>query len=214
MSIFSKWFKLPQYNIEREVEEMYSQMFSQLSDGMTLKQAREKVKEAIKLCKKEAKKEGTANLPDNYGDLLIQAAETGDPKAKKIVDKARKEGATYEDIREFWNLSDLIRRMVRWSENVFRTSMAMSLWKPGLSKDEEKQIATEIRKSFPMYGDPDDTRVTIGDDRPLPHELKARVDRWRIKLISVEGEEKIKEKINKYSSFNALVRDEIRKGNL
>jgi len=77
------------------------------------------VKKAIGLCKEQAAKEGTADLPDNYGDLLIQATESGDPKAKKYVDKACKEGSTDEDVREFWNLNDLLRRMVIWSENVF-----------------------------------------------------------------------------------------------
>jgi len=213
-SIFSKLFKGSQSIIEKDLEEMYAQMLSQLPTGITLEKARKHVKKAIRFCKKCATREGTANLPDNYGDLLVQAAESGDAKAKRIVDKARKEGATDEDIREFWNLNDLQRRMVIWSESVFRVAMGMDLWKPGLSKGEEKQAAAEIRKTFPMYGDPDDTRVTTGNDRPLPHELRGRVDRWRIRLISEEGEEKIKEKINKYSTFNALVRDEIRKGKL
>lgn len=113
MSIFSKWFKNSQ-SIERELEEMYSQMLSQLPTGMSLEQARKEVRKAIIVCKEQAMKEGTSDLPDNFGNLLIQAAESGDPKAKKIVDKARKEGATDEDIREFWNLNDLQRRMVLW----------------------------------------------------------------------------------------------------
>lgn len=214
MSFFSKWFKHSQSNIERELEEMYSQMLSQLPTGITLEHARKDVREAIELCKEQAIKEGTFDLPNNYGDFLIQSADSGDLNAKKIVDKARKEGAADEDIREYWNLNDLQRRMVIWSENVFRVATARSLWKPGLSKDQENKAASELRKIFPMYGDPDNTRVTSGDDRPLPHELRGRVDRWRIKIVNEDGEEKIKEKINNYSTFNALVRDEIRKGNL
>jgi len=214
MSMFSKWFKHFQSNIEKDLEEMYSEMLSRLPTGMPFEQAREEVKKGIQLCKEQAKKEGTADLPDNYGDLLIQATESGEKAAKRIVDKARGEGATDEDIREFWNLNDLQRRMVIWSENLHRTAMAMSLWKPGLTKDEEEKVAETIRKSFPKYGNPDDTSVTSGDDRPLPHELRARVDRWRIKIISEEGEDRIRDKISKYSTFNALIREEIRKGNL
>ncbi|OIP13805.1 MAG: hypothetical protein AUJ99_00875 [Caldisericum sp. CG2_30_36_11] len=214
MPIFSKWFKRSQSDIEKELGEMYSQMLSQLPTGMTLEYARREVKKAIELCKEQAIKEGTIDLPNNYGDLLIRAAESGDPNAKKIVDKARKEGATDEDIREFWNLNDLQRRMVIWSENLHRVAMASYLLRPGLSKDEEKKAAAKIRKTFPMYGDPDNTKVTSGDDRPLPHELRGKVDRWRIKIINEEGEEKIKERLDRYSTFNAMVRDEIRKGNL
>lgn len=214
MSIFSKWFKYSQSDIEKELEEMYSQMLSQLPTGMTLELARREVRKAIELCKEQAIKEDTVDLLNNYGDLLIRAAGSGDLNAKKIVDKAHKEGATDEDIREFWNLNDLQRRMVMWSENVHRVAMVSSLWKPGLSEDEEEKAAAKLRKTFPMYGNPDNTRVTSGDDRPLPHELRGRVDRWRIKMINEDSEEKIKEKLNKYSTFNAMVRDEIRKGNI
>jgi len=87
-------------------------MLSQLPTGMTLEHARGEVRKAIELCKEQAIKEGTVGLPNNYGDLLIRDAESGDLNAKKIVDKARKEGAIYKDIREFWNLNDLQRRMV------------------------------------------------------------------------------------------------------
>jgi predicted RNase H-like HicB family nuclease len=206
-------------DIEKELEETYSQMLSQLPTGMTLEHARSEVKKAIELCKEQAIKEGTNVLPDNYGDLLIQAAESGEPKAKKIVDTAHKEGATDEDIREFWNLNDLQRRIVLWSENIHRVAMASSLLKPlwesgNLSKDAEEKVAAKVRKTFPMYGDPDNTRVTSGDNRPLPHELRGRIDRWRIKLITEQGEQMIKEKLNSYSTFNAFVRDEIRKGSL
>jgi len=214
VSIFSKWFKYSQSDIEKELEEMYSQMLSQLPTGMTLELARREVRKAIELCKEQAIKEDTVDLLNNYGDLLIRAAGSGDLNAKKIVDKAHKEGATDEDIREFWNLNDLQRRMVMWSENVHRVAMVSSLWKPGLSEDEEEKAAAKLRKTFPMYGNPDNTRVTSGDDRPLPHELRGRVDRWRIKMINEDSEEKIKEKLNKYSTFNAMVRDEIRKGNI
>jgi len=212
--MFPKWFKHSQSNIERDLEEMYSEMLSRLPTGMTFEQARKEVKKAIQLCKEQAKKEGTSDLPDNYGDLLVRAAESGELTAKRIVDKARGEGATDEDIREFWNLNDLQRRMIIWSENLHRTAMAMSLWKPGLAKDEEEKVAATIWKTFPKYGDPDDTSITSSDDRPLPHELRGRVDIWRIKIISEEGEDRIREKIRKYSTFNALIREEIRKGNL
>ena len=200
--------------LEEELEEMYSQFLSQLPTGMTLELARKEVKKAIELCKKQAIEEGTADLPENFGHLLIEAAKKGDPNAKKIVDKAHKEGATDDDIREFWNLDDLQRRMAIFMSEALKVTMAASLWKEGLTKDEEKEIATKIRRTFPMYGDPDNTRVTSGDDRPLPYELMFRVDRWRMKMINEEGEEKIKEKLNKYSTFNAMVRDEIRKGDL
>ena len=48
----------------------------------------------------------------------------------------------------------------------------------GLNPDE---AAARVRKIFPMYGKPTDESVTTGDDRPLPPELRGRIDRWRKK---------------------------------
>ncbi len=197
--------------VEKEVEELYSRIMFQEGTGMTQKQARVSVREAIALCKAQSIKEGTASLPNDYGDLLLKATESGDPDSKTIVDKARNEGATDDDIREYWNLPDLMRRMVHWSENVFRVSFTMGQWDHDLSKNE---AAIQIRKAFPMYGDPADVHVTSGEDRPLPQELRGRVDRWRMRIINERGGDRLKAQLEKYSSFNALVREEIRRGNL
>ena len=209
--------------IEKTLEEDYTNMFSQQPTGMTVAQVRPMVKDAIEGCKRDAAREGTDKLPDNYGDLLLKAAESGDPDAKKIVERARNEGCTDEDIREYWNLHDLQRRMVRLSEDFFRGALSLALadskQKSGvsglsLSEEEKDDMVATLWKTFPKYrDDPTDTRFSSGDDRPLPHELRGRVDRWRIEMINEEPE-KYKGMIDKYSSFNAMVRDEIRKGNL
>ena len=65
-----------------------------------------------------------------------------------------------------------------------------------------------------MYGDPDNTGVVSGDDRPLPDELRGRVDMWRLEIIEKEGGEGLKRRVDKYSTFNALIRAELHKGNL
>ena len=96
MSIFSGWLKQSQSDIEKGLEELHSHTLSQLY-GITLQQARDEVRKTIKLFNEEAIKNGTANLPDNYGDLIIRTAESGDLKAKNIVAKAHKEGVTDED---------------------------------------------------------------------------------------------------------------------
>jgi len=193
--------------IERELLQLYSQMFSQLPIGWTLEQARKEVKKAIKACKIQAKKEGTDNLGKNFGNGILKAYELGIPSAKRIVEKARKEEVNDEDIRKYWNLHDLQRRMVVWSENVFRYSTFLTAREEGLSPDE---AIIKQRKMFPMYGDPEDTRHTSGDDRPLPHELRGRVDVYREKYEA----EIIQKMVSKYSSYNAFIRAEIKKGNL
>lgn len=207
MSIFLKKSNPTQVDIEKALFEMYTKMLSQIPVGMNEEQIHMEVKKAIVLCKEMSIKEGTYKLPNNYGDLLVKAAKNGDLKAQKIVVNARKEGAVDEDICEFWNLNDLQRRMVFWSENLFRYSSFLSFSENGLNPDD---TMAKIRKMFPMYGNPEDTQHVSGDDRPLPHELRNRVDKYRMK----HGSSCIKDKVKNFSTYNAFVREEIRRGNL
>jgi hypothetical protein len=64
-----------------------------------------------------------------------------------------------------------------------------------------------------MYGDPADTSHRSGDDRPLPYELKDRINRY-IEKRRLHDPEAYKQDIQISSSFNALVRKEIRANNL
>jgi len=164
------------------------------------------VRDALCQCTEQGRKEGTYRLPPGFGDKLVALADIL-PQAPLIVSAARNDGATGEDIREWWNLHDLQRRMVLWSEQVFRYAVFTGMLDEGLSADEAMQ---QVRRGFPMYGDPTDTTHTQGDDRPLRHELRGRVDRYREKW----GAAVIEERLAGYSSYNAFVRAELRRGNL
>lgn len=63
-----------------------------------------------------------------------------------------------------------------------------------------------------MFGNPDDTTLTSGDDRPLPYELKDRVNTWMHKEMASPDE--FRRRVEESSTFNALVRSEIRAGRL
>jgi hypothetical protein len=76
-----------------------------------------------------------------------------------------------------------------------------------------EQAAIHARKFHPYYGEPDDTRVTSGDDRPLPIELMGREDAWFEKARS-QGLDALRQRLQKSSSYNALMRTEIRAGRL
>ncbi|MFC2141903.1 hypothetical protein ACFLR7_03110 [Acidobacteriota bacterium] len=199
--------------LERGLIGLYSEMFSRLPIGLSANGSRRHLKSVIEQCKKQAQEQGTADLPDNYGDIILHLAKEGELKAKAIVEKAISEGATEYDIREYWNLSDLERRMANWSEHVFRYSTFISFHKDqGFSSNE---AMGRIRKMFPMYGNPvfgnpDDTSQVSGEDRPLPRELRGRIDAYR----ELHRAASIQEKVFKYSTFNAFVRDMIKKENL
>jgi hypothetical protein len=193
--------------IEKDLENMYAKLLTVFPTGMSRGEARKAVKEAIKDCRKRAREEGTDKLPSDYGDLLLAGEKGGHPGAKGIVEKARREGATDDDVREWWNLPDVARRLVLWSEEVFRLSVFYTALDEGVSDD---RAAERVRKMYPMYGDPDDTAHTSGDDRPLPPELRGRVDRYRERV----GAQVLKDRSMVFSTFNAFVRAEIRKGKL
>jgi len=228
-SWFRKWLRqLRQLRIEKAIEQLYIEMLSAILMDMTGNQVhfmvrheiKSIVRNAIKDCKKESIKDGTNKLPDKYGDSLLRRAESGDQFASKLVETARNEGCTDDDIREWWNLSDLERRMTIWYDNIFRAARFMSLADSikvagvseyDLTEKEAQELDAKLWKIFPRYGwDPTDTRFASDDDRPLPHELRGRVNRW---LMTVNHEELKSDKEN-YSSINAMVRDQIRKGNL
>lgn len=76
-----------------------------------------------------------------------------------------------------------------------------------------EEAGTKVRKFYPIYGDPQDTTHAIGDDRPLPYEIKERVNRY-IERRSQADPDKCKKEIEDSTTFNALVRREIRRGNI
>jgi len=70
-----------------------------------------------------------------------------------------------------------------------------------------------VCKFQPVYGDPNDNSQSSGSDRPLPYELKDRINIYIQKRMG-RGSDKYKREMEQSSSFNARVRKEIRNGNL
>ena len=62
-------------------------------------------------------------------------------------------------------------------------------------------------------GNPDDTAHTTKDDRPLPYELKDRINIY-VEKRRQSDPNKFRKEIEQSSTFNALVRKEIKKGNI
>ena len=138
------------------------------------------------------------------GDRLLAEVRKGNPAAMRIVTKAKSEGATDADIREWWNFSQEKRQEVLDSEDVFRVAMFMAATEDGKDTD---SAAADVRRTFPMYGDPADETHTTGDDRPLPHELRGRVDRFRKK----HGGAAIRTWMERdsFTNYNAFLRQRI-----
>ncbi len=195
-------------DIEKQLEDYYVSVFQ--TDGMSSSEAQNTVRDLLKLAKEECQKEDTLNLPQNFGDILLEKEST-DEKIKSMLAKRRKEGVRDEDIRWWWNMHPLERKMMLKFDDVIKYSSYKRL------RDEEdfneEEAAKEVRKFHVIYGDLDDTTHTIGDDRPLQEELKDRINIYIIKK-STTDKEKYKKEIEGSSTLNALLRKEIKKGNI
>lgn len=134
---------------------------------------KETVEAIIKSCQEESQKEGTDRFPENFGNILIEDADCGIPYAKNIVETARREGATDEDIKNYWNLSDLEKRLMTAVDNIYRSAGYFKKKDKGLPN---KEAVIELNRFFPHYGNPNDTSKFSGENRPLPFELKDRVN--------------------------------------
>ncbi|MBL7131178.1 MAG: hypothetical protein ISS45_07240 [Candidatus Omnitrophica bacterium] len=85
---------------------------------------------------------------------------------------------------------------------------------PELPEDKKTNLAiSKIKKAHPNFGDPDDTTHDAGDDRPLPFELKNRINIYIQKRFLSDPAE-FKREIEQSLTFNALIRKEIRAGRL
>lgn len=198
--------------IERDLERIYAELLSgMVGRGEAVKTA----KMLLQRAKKAAAAEGTLNRPQKLGDAIL-ASQCSDQAILDLVQLARADGARDNDIRTWWNLHELERRIVVEFDGFVRLGAFMEALKRGCTNDD---AGAEVRKSHPMYGDPRDTTHTQADDRPLPYELKDRVNR-RAQIssmfINLDGSRLNADArlISQFSTYNAFVRDQVRKGKL
>ena len=135
---------------------------------------------------------------------MLKRAAKGDPKACRIVEVCRADGCTDSDILQWRNFTRDERVQVLANEHNTRRVAYEAACAAGMSDADAIQ---HVLARFPEYGDPTTAK---GDDRPLPHELRGRVDKFRLK----HGTELIQSGASQYSSFNAFIRSRVRLGEL
>ena len=200
MSIFRKIFKPSKSWKELELEEYYFEKYK--IAGIS----KADIQETISDCKRKAELEGDINFGDNFGNELLLKVQQGDNSSLKVVSKSLSGGATEEDIRSWWNLNYLERRMIKWEDDLTRMMTFKSLKNDkGLSSE---QAIINLRKAFPIYGDSTDERNSTGEDRPLPDELHLRIN----KLIQKSDKDLLKDELSKYNTMNAYLRDKLKSG--
>ena len=208
MGIFSNIFGSSS-NIEKKLEEKYVTKFMM---GMLPSEARDFFRDLLREAKKEMMQEETQKgpLPQNCGDLFLEKEST-DPQARVRLTQLRNENVRDEDIRWWWNMHDLERRVMSKVEDVLKLAqMHQLIEEEGLGADE---AALKVRNINPIFGDHTDTTQMKGNNRCLPEELRNRVNKY-IEKREMSDPQKFKNDIEESSSFNALIREELRKGNL
>lgn len=206
---------------EKEILDFYTQL--SVTMGVPASDARKMTEETLDELIDASKKRGTYNLPRNFGDVILGIATSNDPAIMKLADgvrehspQKREEGVKDEDIQWWWNMSDVGRRMMLKQDEMARTNLFIGELKNNTlpSKEEAgKKAATAVRKFHPLYGYPQDTREASGEDRPLPHELKDRINIYVGKRAETDPAT-LKKDMEDASSFNALVRRDIREGRI
>lgn len=139
-------------------------------------------------------------MPKPEPDELLADAAASEPTAEFFVTARRRECVLDEDIRWYWNLTDLEQCVM----DKFAEHTRMALYLEHLDRGETSEEAgRKVRKAHPIYGDPQDTRHAQGEARPLSIELRDRVDR----LIEARSPNpSFRQEIQGASSFNAFFR--------
>ncbi len=151
----------------------------------------------------ESVREGTIDLPENFGDLVLQK-ETEDEEVRMLMAKKREDNVLDADIRWWWNMDDIQRRMIVKIDQKNRGDELRKLVE--LYGFSEGEAGLVLRKTNPVYGEPGGEE---GDDRPLPYELMGRITDY-MKTLPAGGMNALKQ----FPSFNAFIREEFRKGSL
>jgi len=173
--------------------------------GRSPEEAHETAVEFVKQAEEKVRELGWDNGPPNEGDLYLEQEKTN-PAIRESLDARRAEGVRDEDIRWLYNLPPIDRVLLEMSDQQTVTAAYIASRRGGMSKEE---AATFVLRRNAKFGDPAEGQ---GEDRPLPIELKKRIVEY------VEGYfgnlEEFARRVEQFSSFNALVREEIRAGRL
>lgn len=215
------------YNeLEKQLLEHYIQLFS----AMGLPDAKKTAKDMLDKAISESKERKSYYLPSNFGDIILENEKAENPTVEKLAEFFRKtlpakraEGARDEDVRWWWNLNDIERRMMLKVDDFHRLALFINAIKNSKSPDKEKageEAGKMVWEAHPMYTEIDPSikpeKAPPGltkEDYCLPIELKDRINVY-VEKRGKDDPEGFKKDIEASSTFNALVRKEIKAGKI
>jgi hypothetical protein len=195
--------------VEKKLETHYVSFFQE-SMNMPEEVAHQLFKALADDQKEAARRDGTDKLPENFGEILLEREQT-DEHVRAIFLPKRAEGVTDEDIAFWWNMPDLERRLICKVDEMNRQLLFEKLVQGDGATDLE--AARMVAKRFPIYGDPNHLVLETEDDRPLPFELKWRINRFISQRTATDAET-FHLTVEASTSLNALLRQAMRLGEL
>jgi hypothetical protein len=200
-------FDLFREPMEMRLERIYIPSYRMM--GMSDREAREMFREWLVDAKEQVALGNRFVAADKFGSDLL-GREFSDPNAGGYLKKIRSEGVTNKDIIWFWDMPSLERVMMMRNFEWHVGAKFQAEVRQGRT-DDQAWIVT--RRVHPYYGDIDDATGPIGEDKPIPFELKDRVDIYILHRQKSDFDKFVNE-MRESSSFNALARKAIRAGRL
>lgn len=179
-----------------------------ISMGMPSSEAWELAESMFAEAVKRAQAQGDIDAHPGMGDRLLRQ-EANSAEARSVLSKLRAEGVADEEIRWWWNMHEIEKQMLILQDEGALTGVYLYWRDQGKPEAEAQAIA---RNTLVTYGDPEDRSFGTGDDRPLPYELKDRVNRYFTQAFSRSDE--FKRRIRGYSSPNVFIRAQMRDNGL
>lgn len=203
MRFFTKMFRGDGASDESRICEQLVPYFRAM--GATKRNAITMAGELVEKAKQRCVADGSIRQAPKAGDRLLSLT-SSDDALRAMVEAARADGATDEDLRWWWNMPALMRAVLMEQDNLGRTATWLGFIEEGASPE---VAAVRTNKIHPRYGDP---MSEEGEDRPLPIELKRSVVEFVERRTM--NPQKFRRLIDRYSSFNALIRTGVRKSKI
>ena len=150
----------------------------------------------------------SANQPSTLSGEEILANEKTSARLRDELAERRSDGVTDQDILWWHNMSLLEKGMILQDDLYNYLLFHHRKVDEGFSEDESEGL---LPKHFVIYRD--ESNRLQGDDRPLPIELKDRINRY---LISQGHSDAVglRQRVEQASSMNAFIRQEMAVGKL
>jgi hypothetical protein len=172
---------------------------------------------AVRKTVAQLRAEGLSPMQTDMGDLLLaREARTTASSPEDIafltnMGKKRRDGVRDADFRTWWN-RHLFASAIQMTLNQAELDLTL-MHLSGSGGLTPEQAKVQVLKTFPAYGDPEDTCWATGEDRRLYIELFHRVSGY-LRRRTQDDPDALQSDLQHFTSVNALVRAEMRTGRL